>query len=483
MAFSLLPTTPAEKAKFRQYLATITVTLGMSIVGEMFGWPSPTLPKLQHNVAHLQLDHRQISWVVSLLYLGNMLSPIPAGFLMDRLGRKRSLVLLSVLPISSWVLILLARSAVHLYAARLLAGFWIGIITTVSPIYIGEIAEPRIRGALGNFVSLMTYSGDLFVYIIGPYVSYHSLAIIAGLVPVLFLLTFSFMPESPYYYLMHKEKSKARDSLSWFRGDKDKEELEIEIDKMEENVMRQMQNKGRVIDIFTSAANRKAFVIVQMMAIFVKFSGTGVMMAFASTTLPKDAFKSLGPSECVIILGFTWVVFAMVSMLLVDRLGRKIMLSFSSFGCGIAMLLAGTWFYLDSATSVDVHSTNWIPFTSFVFHGIVYSLGLGPIGMAIKGEMLAANIKANVSAITSIVLASSSLFLNRIYLLIADSLGMYVNYWMFAASCFLATVFTATVVVETKGKTLQEIQDELARGKPSKDLRQEGSGLALNNKS
>ncbi|KAG8296177.1 hypothetical protein J6590_063328 [Homalodisca vitripennis] len=100
-----------------------------------------------------------------------------------------------------------------------------------------------------------------------------------------------------------------------------------------------------------------------------------------------------------------------------------------------------------------------------------------------KGSMLAANIKANVSAITSIVLASSSLFLNRIYLLIADSLGMYVNYWMFAASCFLATVFTATVVVETKGKTLQEIQDELARGKPSKDLRQEGSGLALNNKS
>ncbi|XP_054270581.1 facilitated trehalose transporter Tret1-2 homolog [Macrosteles quadrilineatus] len=463
---TLVPSTPSEKATLRQYLAAITVTLGMMVVGETFGWPSPTLPRLEDPSAPLHLDHSQMAWVVSLLYMGNLLSPIPTGWLMDRFGRKRSLILLSVLPLSSWTLILLAKRPLHLYIARLLAGFWIGVVTTIAPIYIGEIAEPRIRGALGNFSSLMTYVGDLFIYLVGPYVSYSTLALVAGSVPVIFLLTFSWMPESPYYFLMQGKKDEARESLRWLRGDAGKGELETEINKMEENVKSQMQNKGTMMDIFATHANRKAFFIVEVLAVCVKFSGTGVMMAFASTTLPKDAFSSFGPSECVIVLGITWVSSAILSMQLVDRLGRKVLLSVSSFGCGCAVLLAGVWFYLDSATSVNVRGVSWVPFTCFLLHALLYSLGLGPIGMAIKGEVLAANIKANASAITSIVLALSALFLNRVYLFLADSIGMYVNYWMFAAACFIACGFTLLVVVETKGKTLQEIQDELARRKP-----------------
>lgn len=96
-----------------------------------------------------------------------------AGFTLAWLGcfygfihTSRSLIVLSVLPLSSWTLILLAQRPLHLYIARLLAGFWIGVVTTIAPIYIGEISEPRIRGALGNFSSLMTYVGDLFIYMV-----------------------------------------------------------------------------------------------------------------------------------------------------------------------------------------------------------------------------------------------------------------------------------------------------------------------------
>lgn len=438
------------------------------VVGESFGWPSPTLPKLVGPDAPFTIDHTQISWMVSLLYLGNMISPIPTGYLMDRFGRKRSLLYINIFSITSWILILIAKSSVMLYIARFLAGIWIGSVTTVVPLYIGEIAQPNIRGALANFVSMMTYFGDLFVYIIGPYVSYSALAIIAGLIPVLFGVTFSMMPESPYFYVMHKQTDEARKSLSWLRGDKNKDELETELTLIDKTVTKQMENKGRIQDVFATRGSRKAFLIVEMLSIFLKFSGTGVIMAFASTTLPKNAFKSLGPNECVIFLGLTWVLSAMVSSMLVDKLGRKILLAISSAGCGIAMFIAGLWFYFDQETSIDVSNINWVPFTTFILHGILYSLGLGPIGMGIKGEMFTANIKALTSAITSIVLALSSMILNKIYLLLADTAGMYVNYWIFSISCFISALFTIFVVVETKGKTLQQILDELNEKKPKK---------------
>uniref|UniRef100_A0A1B6DV63 Major facilitator superfamily (MFS) profile domain-containing protein n=1 Tax=Clastoptera arizonana TaxID=38151 RepID=A0A1B6DV63_9HEMI len=461
MAFTIWPTTPSGKAILRQYIAALTATLGLMVVGESFGWPSPTLPKLMEPGAPFTINHTQISWMVSLLYLGNMISPIPTGYLMDKFGRKRSLLYINVFSITSWILILIAKSPVMLYIARFFAGIWIGSVTTVVPLYIGEIAQPNIRGALANFVSMMTYFGDLFVYVIGPYVSYSSLAIIAGLVPVLFAVTFSMMPETPYFYVMHKQTDEARKSLSWLRGDKNKDELEAELIQIDHTVTKQMENKGRFQDIFATRGSRKAFLIVEMLSIFLKFSGTGVIMAFASTTLPKNAFKSLGPNECVIFLGLTWVLSAIVSSILVDKLGRKILLTVSSMGCGVAMLFAGLWFYYDQETNVDVSQINWVPFTTFIMHGVLYSLGLGPIGMGIKGEMFTANIKALTSAITSIVLALSSMILNKVYLILADTVGMYVNYWIFSISCFMAALFTIFVVVETKGKTLQQILDEL----------------------
>lgn len=110
---------------------------------------------------------------------------------------------------------------------------------------------------------------------VGPYVSYSTLALVAGSVPVIFLLTFSWMPESPYYFLMQGKKDEARESLRWLRGDAGKGDLETEINKMEENVKSQMQNKGTMMDIFATHANRKAFFIVEVSRLVViKFYGT-----------------------------------------------------------------------------------------------------------------------------------------------------------------------------------------------------------------
>ena len=147
----------------------------MLIVGVGTAWPSPTLPKIRANEAPIQMDNTQISWMVSLLFFGNTLSPLPAGWLMDMYGRKRTLLSLSTMSLTAWILIWYSKYPWIIYIARFLDGLWAGTAYTVVCIYIGEIAEPRIRGSLTNFNNLFRSVGSLFVFIIGPYISYLSL--------------------------------------------------------------------------------------------------------------------------------------------------------------------------------------------------------------------------------------------------------------------------------------------------------------------
>lgn len=419
------------------------------------------------------MTSEEISWMVSLLYLGNMLSPIPAGCLMDIVGRKMALLVLAVLPLSAWTIITFASKPYMLYIARFFAGTWSGAVSTVAPMYLAEISEPRVRGALSTFVQLMTNLGVLFEYIVGPRVSYSTLAYLSGALPIMFLMVFSFMPESPYWQLMKGKKEKAGETLAWLRGltpGQEKDELE----KMEHAVMEEMRNKKNFKDLVATRGNRKGLVTVEVLAVLQRMSGISALMAYTSTTLPSKGAGVLSPNDCVVIMGMVWVVSVFIATVLVDSLGRKPLLLASSIGCGLAMFSAGVWFFLDEKTNVDVSHCYWVPFASFLVYGLFFSIGLGPIASTVQGECFPTNIKGLASGITSVALALTSFIMNKIYHTIAEKAGMYLNYWIFGTACTTAAIFVLTYLVETKGKTLHEIQEELNLTKKEKDINQNG---------
>lgn len=461
MTINTLPKQSSSKAIFRQYVAAISVAVLMIIVGIGTAWPSPTLLKIRANEAPIQMDNTQISWMVSLLFFGNILSPLPAGWLMDAYGRKITLLSSSIMSLTAWILIWYSKYPWIVYVARFLDGLCAGTAYTIVCIYISEIAEPRIRGSLTNFNNLFRSVGSLFVFVVGPYISYRTLAIICGLLPLFYFSTFSYMPESPYYLIMKKKKDEARKALRWLRGDKEENDLNAELDQIEKAIELQTKNKGTLKDVFMIKGNRKAFIIVEILAFSKNLSGFDVLMAFTSTTLPVDAFQFFGPNECVIVFGAISVFACILSMFLIDRFNRRFLLSLSASGCGLMMLITGMWFFLDEKTEINVRSVSYIPFYCIVLHGIVYSIGLGPIVANVKGELFSASVKGLCSAITSVFYAIISFILNRIYLVLVDNFGFYSNFFIFSISCFLGTVFILVYVVETRGKTLQEIQDIL----------------------
>ncbi|KAF6217207.1 hypothetical protein GE061_001561 [Apolygus lucorum] len=451
---------PAVRGILRQYLCSTTATIAVIMTGNAMGWPSPTHPLLlspESPVPGMTTD--DTSWMISLMYFGNLFSPIPCGYIMEAIGRKNTLLFLNVIPLASWLLIIFTKTVLWLYIARFLAGLWLGIVYTVVPIYLGEIAEPRVRGSLSTFFAIMTYVGVLFEYVVGPFVSYDNLAITSGMFCIIFYVTFTFMPETPYYLVKMNKSEEAREALFWLRGDTP--DVDVELKKIENAVAQQMANKGTIKDLFATKANKKAVITVGVLSILQRLSGIGAMIAYTSVTLPKGAIHHVTTHQCVIVLGSVWVFSTLISSFLVDQLGRKILLIVSALGCGVATFLAGTWFLLDAKTDIDVTGLNWAPFACFLLHGFFYSIGLNPIVTTIKGEVFAASIKGVASAVTSLMLAVASFFLNKSYQIFADEIGMFANYWMYATGCFIAVIFTVTYVIETKGKTLQEIQDQL----------------------
>lgn len=431
----------------------------------MLSWPSTVIPKFTspHPPNGLHPSSEDLSWIIAIVYIGNMISPIPTGYIIDKFGRKHALLYSSVIPVLSWTLILLAETSEVLYIARVLSGVWTGIVFTTVPIYLCEIVKPKYRGTSGTFSSSFIFCGSLTTYAVGPYISYSSLAAIGIAAATIFFLTIYWFPESPYFYFMHKNNKAARKCLLWLNGGYDAEKFENELSAIENSVKQQVENKGNLKCIFTERGNRKAFVIVEVLSVLQRTSGILIILIFTTSALPENAFFGLRPQICIVIISVSCTCSLLITSFLFRHIRNKILLTISSIGCGVSMTIAAIWYYLRDNGYNNLNYYHYIPFLSFWLHGVMYSIGLGPVINTIKGELFPANIKGLSSAITTIILAVGSFLTSKLYLQINDIIGTYVNYMLAAISCFFTFVFTVCYVTETKNKTLQDIQNELNR--------------------
>ncbi|XP_054277387.1 facilitated trehalose transporter Tret1-like isoform X1 [Macrosteles quadrilineatus] len=450
---------------FNQYRAALSGSMAYTLMGAATAWPSPVLIKMANHETPLILDVNQISWMISMMFLGHVTSPIPTGYLMDIFGRKKTCICLSILPFISWLLILYADTPAHLYIARFAAGLWIGVTTTIMPIYVSEIAGPKLRSSLTTINNLLLNFGVLFVYVIGPYVSYDWLAIACIFLTLFYFCLFLQMPESPYYYMKHNQKEKAFQVLCWLRQGEPKQSIESEIKRVEVALDEQKEQKGTLGDILYDKANRKAFIIAITYAILKRSSGSGVLQAYASITLPKVTFGVLDPDSCVIIIGVIGLLSSIASTGLMVKYHRRTLLTISCGGCAIASAVVMVWFYYNNNYSTLNSKYSDIVFLSFALYYSVFNFGLGPIGTSIKGEIFSPNVKALSSSLTTLVVALSGFLINKYYLLIAHSVGMYMNFFIFTLSCVLAILFSWTYVPDTHNRTLEEIREILKYGK------------------
>ncbi|KAK6622023.1 hypothetical protein RUM44_001830 [Polyplax serrata] len=448
---------PRENGKTKkapQFVAAFAVNIAYIITGTVIGWTSPTLPILEGPNSPIPINKEESSWIASLMPVGAVLGPFAAGYTAEKFGRKNSL-LLSVIPsLVSWIVLATVKSIPVIYAARFVAGFAVGWIFTVVPIYGGEIADKTVRGAILSASQLFIVFGLLFEYCIGPYVPYAWLSIGGALIPLLFAVIFWWMPESPYYYLSVGEKGKAEKSLQWLRGKWEGESYEL-ID-IQASVEKAKCEKGSFKDIFATRGNTKAFIISLGLVTFQQFSGINIVL-FYSQSIFEKAGGSLKPEESAIVIGVIMMLASCVTPLVVDRVGRKTLLILSATGMIIAHATLGLCFFLDM-TGVKTTALNFLPLVAVIGYIIIYSFGFGPLPWSVMGEMFPSNIKSLASAITASYCWILAFLITRFFNDIVDTFGSHYTFWLFGVCCVLAVIFVYFLLPETKGKSLSEIQ-------------------------
>lgn len=189
---------------------------------------------------------------------GQIIGALTDAVMVDVIGRKNTILLSSALQIPAWLLIGLASSSVVLFIGRFVAGFIDGLVFNVVPMYIGEIAAPKSRGLLGSLTPLSVVFGVFLMYLIGINLPLSTASLLQIWMPVFILLTFTWMPESPYFYFIKGRDIEAKKSLQMLRGCED---VKMELSRISEAVKKQNENRGRWMDLFTVKSNRKALLI------------------------------------------------------------------------------------------------------------------------------------------------------------------------------------------------------------------------------
>lgn len=424
------------------------------------GWPSSAVEKFVRHEADFEVDMNQLSWIVAMMDLGNVASPLITGYLMDRLGRKAVMVALGPLFVITWLLALYVPTTAALYTARLLAGLGKGISYTVVPVFLGEVAGPGIRGALSSVFCLQLHSGFLFEAVVGPLTSYRALNTVSAVFPFVYVLVIFWVPESPHYLLAKDRPDRAERSLRWFRcPGAGTGAVDDELRQTETAVRLEMENRSTFRELFASRKDLRALAVVVAACATQRAGGISCILAYSSLILPpKPAAVGPGRSSYVMLFAVLLVVVNFVGAAVVDRVGRKPLLVGSEAGLAAITFTMAVYFYADPPSPGP-----WLPYLCYVLYGVVFASGLGFVPVVYLGELFPVNVRSHCSAIASITLAVCSFVTNKMFLLVSGRYGLHAMFALFAVVNAAGAVFSYRYAIETKGKTFAEIQQLLRK--------------------
>ncbi|KAM6169219.1 solute carrier family 2, facilitated glucose transporter member 8 [Rhynchocyon petersi] len=267
----------------RVFLAAFAAALGPLSFGFALGYSSPAIPSLQRDAPPApRLDGDAASWFGAIVTLGAAAGGVLGGWLVDRAGRKLSLLLCTMPFVTGFAVITAAQDVWMLLGGRLLTGVACGIASLVAPVYISEISYPAVRGMLGSCVQLMVVTGILLAYMAGWILEWRWLAVLGCVPPSLMLVLMCCMPETPRFLLTQHKRQEAMAALQFLWGSEQGWE--------EPSVLEEHQ--GFHLDQLRQPGIYKPFVIGISLMAFQQLSGINAVMFYAETIFEEANFKA-----------------------------------------------------------------------------------------------------------------------------------------------------------------------------------------------
>lgn len=417
----------------------------------IFGWLTPTLPKLLDPDSVIQMTPEDASWLVAVPEFGNLISPIPAAILADRFGRKIVILFSGPLILIGWIIVLCFRSILALYIARIIQGLANGVVYAVIPMYLGEIAAPKYRGMVISTFYIAWWFGFLFEYFLGPMLTVRNFIYVTAMINVLFIVTFIWQPESPYYYLMKNDFAKAEQTLSLFL-DIPQNEIHVVSTKIKQSLEQDMTNKIMWKELIVNPTYRKSMKLAISIAFVRTLCGLWSLSCYSTETLVyEDDYFFLSPDGVTIAMGVMMMLSAFASFFTLDIFGRVSLFFFSCFTSGIVMFCVGTFYLLKTHTHLDISSFSWVPAVGFMIFSATSGIGIFPVTTAYQAELFDTKSRSVASGILTVYCTILSVVPLKLYMTIAQNFGVFLNFYMFTFVCFFGAILSHTSMPETNG--------------------------------
>ncbi|KAK8508842.1 hypothetical protein V6N13_090795 [Hibiscus sabdariffa] len=421
-------------------------------IGCSMGYSSPTQSSIMED---LGLSVAEFSLFGSILSIGGILGAVVSGKITDLLGRKRTMWILNLFYISGWLAIAFAKVPWLLNLGRLSLGFTKGISSYLVLVYIAEITTKNVRGRFSAIVPLMVSWGLSFMYVVGSFVHWRTLALIATIPGLLQLLFLFFIPESPRWLAKVGRDKELEAALLSLRGDKtDIFDEAAEIKGFVESL--KSFSKEGIFDIFQKKYVRPLLLVVGMLVLL----NLGGVNAF--TYYSGVIFVSTGISSMVglITMAAVQTVIGILGTTLIDKSGRRPLVLVSSAGLCFSSFLTGLSFCLKEFHWWDQGSPI-IALIGLLMYMGMYVLGAG-MPLLLLSELFPINVKGSAGSIGNFLGDISGLLVAYYFNILIEwnPAGIF---FIFSAFCFANFVLSATMVPETKGRTLEEIQASITR--------------------
>ena len=419
--------------------------------GLLFGFDTGVISGAIHFIKiEFNLNAYQEGFAVSNLMVACVIGALLAGPIADWTGRKKVLILCAVLFTVSAILSALPRSFTELVIARFIGGMGVGMASVVSPMYIAEISPAKIRGRLVALNQLAIVVGILLSYfsnwvLVDTGINNWRYMLVAEILPAItFLVGLFFIPESPRWLTKEGLEKEALDVLNVVAG-------AANADHELQEVKKSLAEKSTSLKELLHPSLRRVLIVGILFSLFAHITGIDTIIYYGPIIFLESGFKTDSALLASVMIGITNLIFTFVGMAMVDKAGRKFLLLVGLAGMGISMMLVG--FCMQS----DMISAKWTLLWIMTYIAS-FAMSIGVVIWVYLSEIYPTRVRGQALSVATMVLWLGNVILTQLFPVMMERFGGG-TFYIFSFICLLAFIFTWTMVKETKGVSLEEIEE------------------------
>ncbi|XP_043483704.1 facilitated trehalose transporter Tret1-like [Leptopilina heterotoma] len=433
-------------------IAGLAAHSGQISVGLSQGFSAILIPKLlDTNFATVS----ECSWIASLGVISNPVGALMAGIMAEFFGRKSAIAVATLPHIAGWLIIAFSTSVPLLYAGRIVSGIGTGMANGLY-LYVSEVAAPHQRAWLASIGPVMVSFGVLISYSLGAMTTWQNTAAISIAPAILSLALTRILPETPAWLATRGRIEEAKEALLWLRGPGLSTDIEHnELSSSVSNLKLESSNSNIFHSNDDYSKIWKPFLILLLFFALQQLSGIYIILFYAVSVL-KDIGVSIDEYLGSVGIGAVRLLASIVGAALARNLGRKTLASIS--GLGMAASALGV------ALSVRFEIPSLLPLTCVASHVGFSMIGYLTLPWVMTSELYPLRLRGIFGGLTTSIAQILTFAAVKSYPDVNSFLGLESTMWTFSAAGLLGAVFAMTILPETRGRSLDQIETGFTSG-------------------